>query len=527
MQSCARMLMTCLIVFLSFVSAHGDDATNNCTGARYTEPRPKVVGGWRGQIKHWPGLAVFRLHNPNTRESAYECGGTLIAPKWVLTAAHCFVEFEEHIEIGYFEKNANGHYVSDMSDGGYDEAPLKFSGTGQLEVILGTDDLQNVKEENIRRVANVIVHPEYRNGKVSGHDIALLELDAPYDGPIAQLSSETETDPATPPGTIAMVAGFGSEQWRAPLTLFSTPTGAPFAASSKVLREVDLPTVSQKKCKERHPNYEIGPGQICAGFERGRKDTCQNDSGGPMVAFDRYGCAYQIGIVSWGPKCASLRSYGVYTRVSAYYSWIKSHVPDLRFVKKEDVVTQQGQKDQFARADAFVSHISRILDPAKDRVELTIQRRRDGQDTKHNQIPLNKDFSFRVESDVAGQLIVLDINAVGQVTQIFPNKYVTKDAVGIIEAGQRVQMPDTGYGFDWFRAAEPLGEGRLIVLVVPDEFSELYPWETKTFRPEESSLAFLANYLDQIYGLTKAGEVSARPVVASWAIQVVPYEIVP
>ena len=230
--------------------------------------------------------------------------------------------------------------------GVFDQPPIGFTGKAELEVITGTADLSTITEQNVHQVARIIVHPKYTEASRSGHDIALVELSKPWNGPLAHLSARRSDDPETPPGSIAMVAGFGDQKWQASLKLFANRDGSRVAAGSRVLREVDLPTIAAKECRARYKGSKVGPEQICAGHLQGRKDSCQGDSGGPLVAFDRQGCPYQIGIVSWGPECASEKAYGVYTRVSAYIDWIRKYVPATQTVRQENVA----RNDQCNRA---------------------------------------------------------------------------------------------------------------------------------------------------------------------------------
>ena len=93
--------------------------------------------------------------------------------------------------------------------------------------------------------------------------------------------------------------------------------------SNEVLRGVILPIVNQEYCNNLY-NGRITDQMICAGFDEGGKDSCQNDSGGPLSIKTEDNTARLIGVVSFGNGCAQPKSPGVYARVSSIRSWIKN-----------------------------------------------------------------------------------------------------------------------------------------------------------------------------------------------------------
>ena len=90
--------------------------------------------------------------------------------------------------------------------------------------------------------------------------------------------------------------------------------------TSNVLMEVDVPVVDQKRCKKSYS--QVTQNQICAGYQKGGKDSCSGDSGGPLYFTQPNDVPLQTGIVSYGRGCARPDFYGVYTRVSSYIDWI-------------------------------------------------------------------------------------------------------------------------------------------------------------------------------------------------------------
>uniref|UniRef100_A0A8C0JC29 Peptidase S1 domain-containing protein n=1 Tax=Chelonoidis abingdonii TaxID=106734 RepID=A0A8C0JC29_CHEAB len=173
-----------------------------------------------------------------------------------------------------------------------------------VQVHLGDYNLR-AKEptEQIRRVRNFFVHPEY-NLRRYDNDFMLLELDAP-----AQLNNNVNTiNLATrcpSPGTPCIVSGWGTI--RSPQRLFPS-----------VLRCADIHSVSQASCQTAYRGI-ITENMFCAGTERGGIDSCQGDSGGPLV------CNGQLqGVVSWGMSvCAMPGRPGVYANVCKAAEWVR------------------------------------------------------------------------------------------------------------------------------------------------------------------------------------------------------------
>ncbi|WP_319532397.1 DUF4384 domain-containing protein [uncultured Cohaesibacter sp.] len=168
-----------------------------------------------------------------------------------------------------------------------------------------------------------------------------------------------------------------------------------------------------------------------------------------------------------------------------------------------------------------IEKLTELLKPAKGTVTLEISGARP--------IRLNQTFIFQASSNISGKLVIIDINANSDVTQIFPNSYTTSE-VERIEAGEIVKVPDSSYGFDWFRASEPVGSGLLIALIVPGSFpsEQLLVHQarkTKGLTLEERPRDYLESLSAQISSeLTRDDPQSASS--DNWAVFKLPYEIV-
>src|SRR5262249_22043177 len=174
-------------------------------------------------------------------------------------------------------------------------------------------------------------------------------------------------------------------------------------------------TIRPKECQGRYANATIGSGQICAGLEEGGKDSCQGDSGGPLIMNDANGCPWQVGIVSWGEGCAERKAYGVYTRISHYADWIQNHTGALTGATPAQPAPAAAQLSPVLLQEG-VKQLETLLGASKGRLKIGI---RGG-----NRVRLGQQVIFEASSEIAGRLLILDINANREMTLIYPNRFV-------------------------------------------------------------------------------------------------------
>lgn len=203
------------------------------------------------------------------------CGASIIASKWLLTAAHC-VGYFTSVKVGVLNLNQTGISL---------------------------------------KIKRSIKHPKY-NPSTFSNDVALVELEDAIDfkrnnlKPVKLAGPKFEQHGHQDPGVDSTVYGFGN------IGQFSSNT-------KKTLNKVVVPVVSLDEANASHAyNGAVDETMLPAGYAGGGKDSCQGDSGGPMVIFDHQNEPVQVGVVSWGHGCARPNKYGVYSKVSHVYEWI-------------------------------------------------------------------------------------------------------------------------------------------------------------------------------------------------------------
>ncbi|NXC45254.1 CELA1 elastase, partial [Penelope pileata] len=246
----------------------------------YAEPIPdgaqRVVGGTEASSHAWPSQISLQYYSSGSWH--HTCGGSLIKQNWVLTAAHCV------------------------------DSNLSF------RVVAGDHNIQKTEgSEQIFSVSSKHIHPYWNSNNVAaGYDIALLRLSGS-----ATLNSYVQLAVLPSAGTVlsnnypCYITGWGLTRTNGQL--------------SSVLLQAYLPVVDYQTCSSfSYWGSTVKNTMVCAGGD-GVRSGCQGDSGGPLH------CAvngqYQVhGVTSFVSSlgCNTLRKPTVFTRVSAYISWINS-----------------------------------------------------------------------------------------------------------------------------------------------------------------------------------------------------------
>merc|ERR1712236_16605 len=243
------------------------------------------------QFGEWPHMCAVLHEKPVEQEGGYsgepqtvnlyQCGGSLIAPGVILTAAHCVDKFRQN--------------------------------PTELKIRCGEWDTQNQTEpypHQDRYVQTLNIHPEF-DGRNLQNDFAVLFTSEDF-----VLSSHIDTTclPQADElfdGTTCFATGWGKDR---------------FGSAGQyqvVLKEIDLPVVSNYECQDRlrstrlGQKYKLHDSFLCAGGING-KDTCKGDGGSPLVCPSKYdpNTYVQAGIVAWGIGCGEDGTPGVYASVS-------------------------------------------------------------------------------------------------------------------------------------------------------------------------------------------------------------------
>lgn len=246
-------------------------------GARDDKER-RIVGGDVAPPGAYPWAAAL-VDARRPAERGQFCGGSLVRPRIVLTAAHCVAGL----------------------------APR------ELDVVVGRDRLSSRDGERLD-VARVGGHPDAdlfaAEGGTVPNDAAQVKLTEPA-GILPVALAAPEDAALFAPGQPARVLGWGLVKERG-------------VEAADELRQADVSIVSDADCAEAYPGFSR-KSQICAaGPER---DACQGDSGGPLIVSDAEGGWIQVGVVSAGRGCARAKFPGVYTEVAMLLEFIDDRHP--------------------------------------------------------------------------------------------------------------------------------------------------------------------------------------------------------
>jgi secreted trypsin-like serine protease len=439
---------------------------------------PSVEGAWPWQV-----LVVILVRMPDGKTATMMCGGSVIAPRWVLTAAHCVPNVDPQSRlIVVAEQQASGTARA-----------LLTSGAARAMMTRGSVLPQNdVDDQALHRGVTAIVHSGYQpQSETHENDIALLRLNEDVRStavtPLLRGDAALESPPVK-----GVVTGWGRMRE-------VTPDGTDAVTGEKIdpkevvpdrLMEVKIPLVTTSACSAVYKAAAsagiIDGRTLCAAVPEGGKDSCQGDSGGPLVAQDRGGRWTQIGVVSWGNGCGRKDFPGIYTRVSAFAGWIRQNVGgDLG----DDPGPGPGPGPQ-TQDPPQVTVNPRLDNPAGLAIAFD----------KGDVVGVGDRVSYRVTTNQPGYLAIFDLTPDGALTQIFPNERALNSPTGRSPEALRLRpdrprlIPDPRNPYAAFEVVirEPRGKGVMVAVLSEQPITGLEtPALTKTFATRKQAVVAL------------------------------------
>nr|XP_012226054.1 PREDICTED: venom serine protease-like isoform X1 [Linepithema humile] len=245
----------------------------------------KIVGGEETGVNEYPMMAGL----VDSENRVIYCGATIISKSHVVTAAHC-VENRDMNKVGIL--------------------------VGEHDVTIG----EETNATRLHRIKKCTIHPQYDSN--TSHDIAVCETNDTIEfnaavGPVC-LPFQHKQDSFDNENVTAL--GWG-------LTEFA-------GAKATKLQKVNLTVMNLNTCNDKYESHNKDSSEMCT-YTNERKDTCQMDSGGPILWQDPV--TYRlvlVGITSSGVGCAS-GVPAVCTRAGYYIEWIQSVTPGMQYCKAE------------------------------------------------------------------------------------------------------------------------------------------------------------------------------------------------
>ncbi|XP_063799665.1 transmembrane protease serine 4 isoform X2 [Pseudophryne corroboree] len=244
----------------------GNVVSLTCLVCGVNHKKERIIGGHDALIDNVPWQVSMQYMGQHL------CGGSIIAPRIILCAAHCFQKTQKQVDR--WRVQAGGSTLTYLFASPVDK------------IFIPTSYILEQKP----------------------YDIALIKLKNDL-----TLSATVQPvclpgfDNNLPSGSPLLVTGWGDI--------------SEGGALAQTLQEVSITSIPNDVCNQEYFG-QILDSMLCAGRLSGGTDACQGDSGGPLVYLGQNTHWEQVGVVSWGEGCGRPGKVGVYTRVASYLSWI-------------------------------------------------------------------------------------------------------------------------------------------------------------------------------------------------------------
>ncbi|XP_036318666.1 trypsin alpha-3 isoform X2 [Rhagoletis pomonella] len=239
---------------------------------------PRIINGVEAPVGRTKFQVSIRLKaHDRVFGSGHICGGSLIGPNKVLTAAHCL-------------------YNSDRK---------RYRKASEFIVVMGTQNRYTRVNGTIVSGVSSIAYMNSFSLDTMRDDVGVMFLQTglPVNKTHLTVAPIGLSNYSIPAGTQCQVSGWGK-------------TSQGVLSTNLMMANVSI--IQQTICKVSYGSGLL-QGMLCAGVLLGGTDSCQGDSGGPLICNNEL-----VGIVSWGTGCAQPGFPGVYTNVTYYRNWIES-----------------------------------------------------------------------------------------------------------------------------------------------------------------------------------------------------------